>query len=172
MHGGSSLATVTHSQNHGGTATYDIATRENGRNGRLHPFVDHDGSPAAYIQPAYRTRNEWVRGYTDAHHDDVHIDQFNGTRNLNRFATTGSIRFAQGHFLQTHLFDKTAFVTDVFDGIVQVHEFDTFFLSVDHFFQAGRHFFFGTAINDHGAFSTQTSGRTDGVHGGIATTDD
>ena len=58
--------------------------------------------------------------------------------------------------LNVDLLHSTLFIGNVFQRVVESKEFDTFFLGMLHFFEAGRHFGFATTVNDEYLFSTET----------------
>ena len=56
----------------------------------------------------------------------------------------------------------------VAQGVVQGEELNAFLLGMVHFFHAGRHFLFRTAVDDGGSLGTEAQGCAHGVHGRIA----
>ena len=60
----------------------------------------------------------------------------------------------------------------VLDGVMKCHELDPFLLGMMHFLHTCGHLFFRTAVDDHRTLCSQTFRGTNGIHRGVATTDD
>ena len=138
----------------------------------MHTFIDNDRTFLADLQSFDGRRDERVG--RDAYRDDYEI---HGERDGlafygHRTATTGLIGFAEFHHLEDGFVDTSVLVGVVLDGVMEGQELDTFLLGMMHLFDTCRHLFFGAAVDDHRPLGTETLGGTDGIHGGVSTTDD
>ncbi len=117
-------------------------------------------------------RHDGVGRNADGDNHQIHFYIVNRAFNGHWTAATAFVGFAEFHTLDAHGGDVSAFVAEVFNGVVERHKFDAFLFGVPHFLAAGGHFFFAAAINNHHLFGAHTTGGASGVHCGVATTDD